>query len=101
MVYAPAERADALPLFLLYPYVHSVVVTPLFQKKRLPPALLHFKMQTKLTEEGGLRRGCPKPLSYHNQYPAVRTNCAKVAIKKRLLSGSMSLRDAYFCQRVG
>jgi hypothetical protein len=26
VVYAPAERADAFPLFLLYPYMHSVVV---------------------------------------------------------------------------
>jgi hypothetical protein len=25
MVYAPAERADTLPLFLLYPYINSVV----------------------------------------------------------------------------
>ncbi len=24
VVYAPAERADALPLFLLYPYMYSV-----------------------------------------------------------------------------
>jgi hypothetical protein len=24
-VYAPAERADILPLFLLYPYMYSVV----------------------------------------------------------------------------
>jgi hypothetical protein len=26
VVYAPAERADALPLFLLYPYIYSVTV---------------------------------------------------------------------------
>jgi hypothetical protein len=25
VVYAPAERADTLPLFLLYPYMYSVV----------------------------------------------------------------------------
>jgi hypothetical protein len=25
VVYAPAEMADTLPLFLLYPYIHSVV----------------------------------------------------------------------------
>ncbi len=25
MVYAPAERADTLPLFFLYPYINSVV----------------------------------------------------------------------------
>ncbi len=25
LVYAPAERADTLPLFLLYPYMYSVV----------------------------------------------------------------------------
>ncbi len=27
LVYAPAERADTLPLFLLYPYMYSVIVT--------------------------------------------------------------------------
>jgi hypothetical protein len=27
VVYAPAERADTLPPFLLYPYVHSVIRT--------------------------------------------------------------------------
>jgi hypothetical protein len=27
-VYAPSERADTLPLFLLYPYVYSVVTPP-------------------------------------------------------------------------
>ncbi len=27
VVYAPAERADTLPLFLLYPYVYSVIQT--------------------------------------------------------------------------
>jgi hypothetical protein len=26
-VYGPAERADTLPLFLLYPYMYSVVYT--------------------------------------------------------------------------
>jgi hypothetical protein len=25
VVYAPAERADTLPLFLLYPYMYSVI----------------------------------------------------------------------------
>ncbi len=28
-VLAPAERADTLPLFHLYPYMYSVVATPL------------------------------------------------------------------------
>ncbi len=28
-VYAPAERADTLPLFHLYHYMYSMVVTPL------------------------------------------------------------------------
>jgi hypothetical protein len=28
VMYAPAERADTLPLFLLYPYMYSVLVTP-------------------------------------------------------------------------
>ncbi len=28
-VYAPAERADTLPLFLLYPYKYSVAPTPI------------------------------------------------------------------------
>ncbi len=27
IVYAPAERADTLPLFLLYPYIYSVIAT--------------------------------------------------------------------------
>ncbi len=27
VVYAPAERADTLPLFLLYPYMYSVLTT--------------------------------------------------------------------------
>jgi hypothetical protein len=26
VVYAPAERADTLPVFLLYPYMYSVVL---------------------------------------------------------------------------
>jgi hypothetical protein len=26
-MYAPAERADTLPLFLLYPYMYPVVTT--------------------------------------------------------------------------
>ncbi len=26
MIYAPAERADTLPLFLLYPYMYSVCI---------------------------------------------------------------------------
>jgi hypothetical protein len=26
VVYAPAERADTLPLFLLYPYISSVCI---------------------------------------------------------------------------
>jgi hypothetical protein len=35
VVYAPAERADTLPLFLLYPYMCSVGVTPLSPTLRL------------------------------------------------------------------
>ncbi len=60
-------------------------------------------MQTKLTEEGGGKGGVQNLSAsiITNQYPAVRPDCARVDIKKRLLTGSISLRDAYFCQRVG
>jgi hypothetical protein len=33
VVYAPAERVDTLPLFLLYPYVYSVNKTTVPHKK--------------------------------------------------------------------
>ncbi len=36
MVYAPTERADTLPLFLLYPYMYSVVNTPSQAHKSKP-----------------------------------------------------------------
>ena len=35
-VYAPAERADTLTLFLIYPYIYSVL--PFMQKRRLKVA---------------------------------------------------------------
>jgi hypothetical protein len=34
VVYAPAKRADTLPLFLLYPYMYSVVHSELRQTDR-------------------------------------------------------------------
>ncbi len=58
-------------------------------------------MQTKLTGEGGGDGGVQNlsaSIIKTLQYVQI---VKKVAIKKRLLSGSMSLRDAYFCQRVG
>ncbi len=33
-VYAPAEKADTLPLFLLYPYMYSVILTTRVQEVR-------------------------------------------------------------------
>jgi hypothetical protein len=39
MVYAPAERANILPLFLLYPYMHSVS-NPSSPSPSLPPSTL-------------------------------------------------------------
>jgi hypothetical protein len=36
-VHAPAERADTLPLFLLYPYMYSVTTTLLVMVTLSPP----------------------------------------------------------------
>ncbi len=35
VVFAPAERADTLPLFLLYPYMYSVVLMKLKLKLKI------------------------------------------------------------------
>jgi hypothetical protein len=48
VVYAPAERADALPLFLLYPYMYSVgksVSGLSFLQRKLDP---HSHIQTNI-----------------------------------------------------
>ncbi len=44
VVYAPAERADTLPLFLLYPYMYSVRVTSsrYIQTKVFRRTTVHF-----------------------------------------------------------
>jgi hypothetical protein len=74
MVDAPAERANILPLFLLYPYMHSAS-NPSSPSPSLPSSTLK-KLISKI-------KRTEKDIHYRNTDPTIRVKLLRITCKNR------------------